>query len=309
MRNPGLVRGALVIPFVLGVCRLGLLESEWLATAQSAQQWEREARGAIELYFRGANMRDPDAYYGGWNFPHYGVGGNGRITTSVASREDAQELIRKGEPRPAWKAMEREGWVRTSLDLAEAVLVGPDKVHFKIVWSRHNASGAAYRSEAGLWIVTRQDGHWGLQLRSGVPAAPAPSAQDAQEWEREARAAVELNFRGANTRDPGAYWRAFNFPLYSIGNSGRITVRAESRESAQELIRKGEPWPVWKGMEKEGWTRTSLDLAEPVHVASDRVHFKIVWTRYNTKGEAYQSGAGVWIVTRQDGRWGVQVQS
>ena len=62
-----------------------------------------------------------------------------------------------------------EGWDHTTLDLIEAVQVSTEKVHFKVVISRRHQDGAAYRTAPGLYVVTRQDGHWGLQLQSVLP--------------------------------------------------------------------------------------------------------------------------------------------
>jgi len=49
------------------------------------------------------------------------------------------------------------------------VHVSPDKVHYRIVASRRRSDGTAYATGPALYIFTRQNGHWGLQLQSVLP--------------------------------------------------------------------------------------------------------------------------------------------
>ena len=63
-----------------------------------------------------------------------------------------------------------EGWDYSTIDRAEPLQVAPDKVHFEVVFSRRHAEdGTAYRTVPSLFIITRQDGAWGLQFQSILP--------------------------------------------------------------------------------------------------------------------------------------------
>ena len=64
---------------------------------------------------------------------------------------------------------ETEGWDHSPIDRAEPLQVAPDKVHFEVVLSRLHADGTAYRTVPSLFIITRQDGEWGLQFQSILP--------------------------------------------------------------------------------------------------------------------------------------------
>jgi hypothetical protein len=44
--------------------------------------------------------------------------------------------------------------------------VGPDKVHLKVAFSRWKADGSLIGRFGTIYIVSRQDGHWGIQARS-----------------------------------------------------------------------------------------------------------------------------------------------
>ena len=45
-----------------------------------------------------------------------------------------------------------------------------DKVHFDLVFSRWHPDGTRYLTIPALWIMTRSGDHWGIQLRSLMPA-------------------------------------------------------------------------------------------------------------------------------------------
>ena len=63
-----------------------------------------------------------------------------------------------------------ELWDHSTLDLVDVAHSSEDKVHFRVVASRRYVDGSPYRTNPGLYIVTQQDGHWGLQLQSVLPA-------------------------------------------------------------------------------------------------------------------------------------------
>lgn len=61
---------------------------------------------------------------------------------------------------------ESEGWHHSTLDSAEVVQAGADKVHLKVSFSRYDANGIKYTTHHGLWVITLVKGHWGIQCRS-----------------------------------------------------------------------------------------------------------------------------------------------
>ena len=132
-----------------------------IAAPVGAQDGETEARTALEEYFRAWNAADNDAIATISNFPRLSLGANGQAVVRESPEDIAIDfdLLRQAE-----------GWDHSTLDLMEAVHVSEDKVHFRIVFSRRLADGSSYRTVPGLYVITRQDGHWGLQLQSVLPA-------------------------------------------------------------------------------------------------------------------------------------------
>ena len=132
-----------------------------LTVSLVAQNDEFEAQKTLVEYFRAWNAEDNEAITQASNFPRLSLGGNGQVVVRESPEDITTdfELLRQGE-----------GWDHTTLDLFEAVQVSVDKVHFKVVFSRHYEDGTTYRTIPALYVITKQNGHWGLQLQSLLPA-------------------------------------------------------------------------------------------------------------------------------------------
>jgi len=125
------------------------------------RQHETAARAALDEYFRAWNAADGAAVAAISNFPRLSLGQNGQVVV----RETPEEIVATD-----FDALKQSGWDHSTLDLAEAVHVSSDKVHFRIVFSRYSADGSPYTTVPGLYVITNQNGHWGLQLQSILPA-------------------------------------------------------------------------------------------------------------------------------------------
>ena len=131
-----------------------------LVAPLSAQDELQEARAALDEYFRAFNAADNEALVAISNFPRLSLGRNGQVVVreQPADIETDFQLLRQVE-----------GWDHSTLDLVEPLQVAADTVHFEVVFSRRHADGSAYRTVPGLFVITRQDGEWGLQLQSLLP--------------------------------------------------------------------------------------------------------------------------------------------
>lgn len=58
------------------------------------------------------------------------------------------------------------GWHHSTYLDRRAVLVSPRKVHLRVDYARSRADGSAASLHGNLWIVTFEDGRWGIKLRS-----------------------------------------------------------------------------------------------------------------------------------------------
>ncbi len=113
------------------------------------------ARAFIDAF----NKRDSEVLADTLNYPHVRLA-NGHFTTLPAR---ADYLDREERVNATLKA---EGWSHTVMESMDVIHEGPDKVHLAIEHSRRHADDTVYSRFKTLWVVTLQDGHWGLQFRS-----------------------------------------------------------------------------------------------------------------------------------------------
>ena len=132
-----------------------------LAAPVAAQDEAAEAWAVLEEYFRAWNDADNSVIAQISNFPRVSLGSNGLVVV----RENPEEIAIDFEA-----LRKAEGWDHSTLDLVDAVQASGEKVHFRVVVSRRRADGMAYRTVPALYVVTKQNGHWGLQLQSILPA-------------------------------------------------------------------------------------------------------------------------------------------
>ncbi len=119
------------------------------------------------------------------------------------------------------------------------------------------------------------------------------------EPEARARAAVEAFFRAFNARDDEAQRATMHFPHVRLA-SGRVRVTERAEDFAT---------PFERLAEAEGWDHSTLDACELVHEGPDKVHFAVTFSRYSSDGTRYATHRSLWVVTKIDGRWGVQARS
>ena len=126
----------------------------------SGQDPLEDARAALDEFFRVWNTEDNEAIAAACNYPRLSLGGNGQVSVREGPADVVTDFAR---------LRRTEGWDHSTIDRAEPLQVAPDKVHFEVVFSRRRADGTAYRTVPSLFIITRQDGEWGLQFQSILP--------------------------------------------------------------------------------------------------------------------------------------------
>jgi hypothetical protein len=111
---------------------------------------------------------------------------------------------------------------------------------------------------------------------------------------------IEGLIAAANARDEAGYADRFHFPLVGIVEGGVQII-----ETAEHLRRLGN----WDRLSGRGWGYSALDEARVVHSSADKVHVALRFTRYTEAGEALEGVRSLYIVTRRNGRWGIQARS
>jgi len=102
-----------------------------------------------------------------------------------------------------------------------------------------------------------------------------------------------------NRQDVAAWERTFHFPHYRLA-SGKMTVleRPGLQEAAKVRASAGSDWDHSK------WDRRRI-----IHESADKVHVDTKFTRYRVDGSKIGSYESLYIVTQENGKWGVKMRS
>ena len=124
------------------------------------------AQAAVEAFQDAFNAQDHERLAAALNYPHVRLWSG--VFTTIETPEEFAEISRRGQSQ-----LEAEGWDHTETAVLEVVQQGPDKAHCVLVNQRCHADGAVYHEFQTFWIVTKQDGHWGVKFRSSFLASPS----------------------------------------------------------------------------------------------------------------------------------------
>jgi hypothetical protein len=136
------------------------LDEEWQSLAEEmlTTQAIEGARAAMDGFMAAFNAKDAEAIRSRWfHFPHARFH-SGQITVMQAPA-DYQNLVWAGQGPSA-------EWMQSIWDYVEVIDAGPDKVHFRVQFTRVRADGSAIGSYRSLYIVTYKEGRWAIQGRS-----------------------------------------------------------------------------------------------------------------------------------------------
>ena len=114
------------------------------------------AMKVMDAYIDGLNRHDEPAVNAACNFPHVRLaGGKVVVWPNHGDYKLGDFVARAGD-----------GWHHSTWDERTPIHVGRDKVHLKVKFSRWREDNSLLGAFETIYIVTRQDGHWGIQARS-----------------------------------------------------------------------------------------------------------------------------------------------
>ncbi len=117
---------------------------------------EQAAVAAVEAFYQAWSEGDIEALRETMNYPHVSLfPGHIEVRATPADFESPFERLREGQ-----------GWHRSSLDRLHVIWTRDDKVCVDAHWSRYGEDGTRYLSGNIIYLVTRVDGHWGIQFRA-----------------------------------------------------------------------------------------------------------------------------------------------
>lgn len=138
---------------------LSLLMGYISAAGMKESEIEEEARKPVDDFFSALNARDLERGRRTLHYPHVQIAGS-----DVSILHDPESF------QIDFQSLAGEGWTYSTLDSCTMRQFCEDKVHFELQFSMHQANDSRYATYQALWIVTCQDGAWGVQCRSIFPS-------------------------------------------------------------------------------------------------------------------------------------------
>ena len=122
-------------------------------------EYEEKAVEAAMAYMDAFNEGDVVKTGTCINYPHARVGANGKLRVSenagAAMPPDFFEEFRK-----------RDEWNHSCWDSREVIQSIETKVHLMVKFSRYRTDGTRIGTFPSIWVMTKQDNHWGIKMRS-----------------------------------------------------------------------------------------------------------------------------------------------
>ena len=120
---------------------------------------EGPSRAAIKVlddFMAGFNAKDIKKFEATYNYPHVRLAGGKVVTLNAPS--DRQEVFAR--------LQSSMGWDYSGYDERKIIHCGPDKVHVAVRVTRYKKDGTPIQTFDSLYVVTNQNGRWGIQMRS-----------------------------------------------------------------------------------------------------------------------------------------------
>lgn len=146
----------------------------------------------------------------------------------------------------------------------------------------------------------------GISMVAATPAlgqsvaAPAVKPEHAKFAAEVAAAQERLDafMKAFNARDLPAFEATFNFPHARFA-SGTVTIINPGYHKP-EMFSRGA---------LTDWDHSAWQRREVIHAGADKVHIDTRFARYRKDGSLIGGFDSIYIVTRLDGRWGIQGRS
>jgi Fe-S cluster biosynthesis and repair protein YggX len=136
-----------------------LVSSSNIASVDVKEIAVNESMNVLNSFMDTFNSRDMQSWSQTLNYPHVRIAG-GKVTVWNTQEEYAAEDI--------FERLASTGWHRSEWLSREVILVSEDKVHISTVFQRYDKDNKPMKKYQSLYIVTKQNGEWGVQARSSL---------------------------------------------------------------------------------------------------------------------------------------------
>ena len=113
------------------------------------------AMACLDAFMTAFNARDLKAFEATFNFP------------SVRLASNTLAIIEPGHHQPQmFEQGALKDWDHSAWERREVIHAGEDKVHIDTRFTRYRVDGSVIGGFDSIYVVTRENGHWGVKARS-----------------------------------------------------------------------------------------------------------------------------------------------
>lgn len=117
---------------------------------------ETEVTKLLDDYMSAWNRKDMAGWERTFHFPHYRLAGGKMSVLDRPGLQDASKV---------W-ASAGSDWHHSRWDRRRIIHLSPEKVHVDTKFTRCRADGSVIGSFESLYILTKENGQWGVKMRS-----------------------------------------------------------------------------------------------------------------------------------------------
>lgn len=261
--------------------------------AHAADLTEQQAVEAVERFIAAWNSRSPEAFAATLHYPHVRptAGGGDRVFESAAEYASSIDFDR----------VLATGWDHSRYDSIRVVHLGQDKAHVAGRYTRYRADGSPIWSNQVTYIVTKTaEGRVGIQARFAAGLVLDDEVERRKSSEAAVRA-VEEYMAAFNQRDEDAWAATLHYPHVRVA-SGAV----REWHSATEYT---ETFDFTTFAARFGWDHSAWQAMEVVQVSTAGVNVALTFSRYDAKGQRLSTFHTLYLVTAQNGAWGIRARS
>jgi hypothetical protein len=253
-----------------------------------AERLSYEARRALDRYLEGWNSQDPARWAASLHFPHIRPGpGAFELTTTP---EEYAAGVNFAQTRAT-------GWHHSEWTSMRVLQIDEHKVHVAGEWRRFTADGTPMIGSAITYVVTEQEGRWGVQARFAAGQVGIDDEAGAANGAA-ALQALDAYFEAWNGHDAQALAATQHYPFVRLAD-GYVEVS----RSVEDFLAGPEP-----GRQRT-WFETRLDQAEVVQVTANGANVAATYSRRGRDGNVISRYEALFLVVRRQDGWKLQAVS
>ncbi len=179
-----------------------------------AQDLENIGLAAVDEFINTFNSRNADQWANSLNFPHVRPSPFGPVNVA-----ETKEIY---VDQASYDRIIDSGWDHTEWDYKRVIHTSSDKIHVAGQWSRYTKEGDKILTTPVVYVVTNNDGHWGIQSRFGCDYA---GEDDTSGLESRAFNLLTTFVFQYNKKSEAVCRECLNYPHFEIG-VGHLTRNA-----------------------------------------------------------------------------------